>query len=388
MKRRSTRTRSLFLAAVMAIAILPTATVSQGKTTQEKLEEAQQQQEQLQSSIDDSKSNLASLQGSRNNLQEELNTLDVQLQEVNANLEALDAQIADKETEIEQTKEALAQAEAVEQAQYESMLERIRFMYENGEMTYLELLFSAKNFADFLNKSEFIEQIEAYDRAKLQEYKDTVAYIESEQARLETEMVELEQLKADAISEQERVNELVASTSEKIASYADQISDTEAQMIAYEQALQSKNDDIKALQAQLAEEKRLAELAAMSATRDISEVVFAEGDRYLLANLIYCEAGGEPYAGKVAVGAVVINRLLSSVFPNTIEGVIYAKRQFSPVASGRLALALAQNKANADCYRAADEAMAGVTNVGGCLFFRTPIEGIDPKFRIGGHIFY
>ncbi len=131
----------------------------------------------------------------------------------------------------------------------------------------------------------------------------------------------------------------------------------------------------------------MSALAASSAKRDISEVTFADGDRYLLANLIYCEAGGEPYEGKVAVGAVVINRVLSSVYPDTVTGVIYQRKQFSPVASGRLAAALAAGKATQSCYQAADEAMAGVTNVGNCVYFRTPIEGLT-GISIGGHIFY
>ena len=142
-----------------------------------------------------------------------------------------------------------------------------------------------------------------------------------------------------------------------------------------------------ALQAKLAEEIRMSQLAAQSAWRDISEVTFADGDRYLLANLIYCEAGGEPYAGKLAVGAVVINRVLSSVYPNTVVGVIYQNRQFSPVASGRLALALAEGRATPACYQAADEAMSGTTNVGECVYFRTPIDGLT-GINIGGHVFY
>ena len=120
---------------------------------------------------------------------------------------------------------------------------------------------------------------------------------------------------------------------------------------------------------------------------DISEVNFAEGDRYLLANLIYCEAGGESFAGQVAVGAVVINRVLSSVYPDSVVGVIYQGGQFSPVASGRLAAALAGGAATASCYQAADEAMKGNTNVGNCVYFRTPIEGLN-GIQIGGHIFY
>ena len=89
----------------------------------------------------------------------------------------------------------------------------------------------------------------------------------------------------------------------------------------------------------------------------------------------------------MAVGAVVMNRVMSSVFPDTVVGVIYQHKQFSPVASGRLALALAENHATDACYRAADAAMAGQTTVGNCLFFRTPIEGLTGT-QIAGHIFY
>ena len=131
----------------------------------------------------------------------------------------------------------------------------------------------------------------------------------------------------------------------------------------------------------------MSKLAAQSSWRDISEVTFQEGDRYLLASIIYCEAGGEPYAGQLAVGAVVINRVLSSVYPDTVVGVVYQNRQFAPVASGRLALALAEGRATAACYKAADEAMSGQTNVGNCVYFRTPIEGLS-GMQIGGHIFY
>ena len=84
---------------------------------------------------------------------------------------------------------------------------------------------------------------------------------------------------------------------------------------------------------------------------------------------------------------MVINRVLSSLFPDTVVGVIYQRKQFSPAGSGRLALALAQNKATPACYQAAQEAMNGTTNVGNCIFFRTPIEGLT-GIAIGGHIFY
>lgn len=176
-------------------------------------------------------------------------------------------------------------------------------------------------------------------------------------------------------------------TSQNVASYTDQIADAEETIDALESMINEQEQDIAALQKQYEEELAKSRLAAQSSWRDISEVTFEEGDRMLLANLIYCEAGGEPYSGQVAVGAVVINRVLSSRYPNTIVGVIYQNKQFSPVNDGHLALALANDRATASCYQAADEAMRGVTNVGQCVYFRTPIPGIN-GIRIGGHVFY
>ena len=154
-----------------------------------------------------------------------------------------------------------------------------------------------------------------------------------------------------------------------------------------EAAIAAQEADIEALKKKYEEELRMSRLAANSSKRDISEVHFSDSDRVLLANLIYCEAGGEPYEGQLAVGAVVINRVLSSCYPDTINDVIYQRSPFSPAGSGRLALALAQNKATPSCYQAADEAMAGMTNVGNCVYFRTPIPGLT-GIQIGNHIFY
>ena len=180
---------------------------------------------------------------------------------------------------------------------------------------------------------------------------------------------------------------LISQTSNAIAEYADEIAEAEERAKAYEAQIKKKEEDLEYLKKKLEEEKRLSQEALNAAWRDISQVTFAESDRYLLANLIYCEAGGEPYEGQVAVGAVVINRVLSSRYPDTVVGVIYQNKQFSPAGSGRLELALTVNKATESCYRAADAAMSGVTNVGSCLYFRTPIPGLT-GINIGGHVFY
>ena len=238
-----------------------------------------------------------------------------------------------------------------------------------------------------MNRAEYISEVNLYDQRLLQEYQTTCAQVAETEQQLQTQLADLGDMKVQVEAEQSKVSGLVSQTANSIAGYANEIDAAEAEAENYENLIAQQNQNIAALKKQLAEERRLSNLAASSAKRDISEVTFADGDRYLLANLIYCEAGGEPYEGKVAVGAVVINRVLSSVYPDTVTGVIYQRKQFSPVASGRLAAALAAGKATQSCYQAADEAMAGVTNVGNCVYFRTPIEGLT-GISIGGHIFY
>ena len=281
----------------------------------------------------------------------------------------------------------MEEAKKTEKQQYENMKKRIQFMYEKKDTMYLEILLSAGSFSDFINKNSYIEKLSEYDSDMFEKYQETRKTIEEKEAELEAEKKELDELKEQAVAEQKKVAGYVNSTSSSISKYTDQIADAEAQAQAYEEQAKKEEENIAYLKKKLAEEIAMSKLAAQSSWRDISDVNFEEGDRYLLANLIYCEAGGEPYAGQLAVGAVVINRVLSSVYPDTVVGVIYQNKQFSPVASGRLALALAEGKATAACYKAADEAMAGQTNVGNCVYFRTPIDGLT-GIQIGGHIFY
>lgn len=108
-------------------------------------------------------------------------------------------------------------------------------------------------------------------------------------------------------------------------------------------------------------------------------------DVELLAALIYCEAGNQPYEGKLAVGAVVMNRVRSGAYPNSIGSVIYASGQFTPALNGKVAKVLAQGAPDS-CVQAAQEAINGATNVGGATHFR--IAGTKEGIVIGAHVFW
>lgn len=384
------KTAFLMAAVLLAAAFKPEAgpiVASASSGTREEIDRTEREKNNLQDELDKTQENLDNLEDKRDSLEKELAYLNSQMNTVVANLEELDARIHEKEQAIVDTQAALDEARATEEWQYASMVTMVRLMYEQQEDSYLAALLSSGSLSELLNQADRIEKVVAYDQKMLETYVNNRILIEEQEARLQAEKTELEDLIAQAQAEKDKVSGLIEQASSSINKYASQISDAERKALAYEEEIKKKEEDLEYLKKKLAEEIAMSQAAANGTWRDISEVSFAEGDRRLLANLIYCEAGGEPYEGQVAVGSVVINRVLSSKYPDTVVGVIYQSGQFSPVASGRLDLALATDKATDSCYRAADAAMSGISNVGNCVYFRTPIEGLT-GINIGGHVFY
>jgi len=377
----------LLFAGAACFMLNPLAVSATPSSTQQQIDETEKIKQELEGQLGQTQTNLNNLEGQSNSLKQELGSLNAQLSQVSANLEELERQIRQKEQEIKDTQAALEEAKETEEWQYACMVARVRAMYESKEESHINALLSSGSLSEVLNAADYFARVAAYDQMKMQEYQDNRALIEAQEERLQMEYAELERLRTQAEAEKSKVSGLISQTSRSIAQYADQISEAEKQALEYEAQIKKQEENLEALRKKLAEEIAMSRAAANASWRDISEVSFDEGDRTLLANLIYCEAGGEPYDGQLAVGSVVINRVLSSKYPDSVVGVIYQSGQFSPVASGRLDLALTSDRATARCYQAADEAMSGVTNVGTCVYFRTPVEGLE-GIQIGGHIFY
>lgn len=382
---RHKRQLTFCLAAVILFCEVPS--IVYAATTQEQLDEALAEKEQIDNKINENQQTLEELEGVNAGLQADLKGLNTQLTEISDRLTELNGQIMLKKQEIEETEAQLENARETEAWQYTCMVQRIQYIYESGETDYLDILFSAGSFSALLNTRDYLEAIAEYDQKMLAEYEQTRMLIEEKEALLQQEKAELENLIFEAEEEKSKIAGLISQTADKISLKEDEIAAAEEKMKQLEAEKQQTEEEIEALRKKIEEEKRLSQLALNSTWRDISEIEFADGDLRLLASIIYCEAGGEPYEGKLAVGAVVINRVLSSRYPDTVVGVIYQRKQFSPVASGRLELVLTTNRATESCYEAAREAMSGVTNVGSCLYFRTPIPGLT-GISIGGHVFY
>ena len=131
------------------------------------------------------------------------------------------------------------------------------------------------------------------------------------------------------------------------------------------------------------EKRELEERAKLIA--NLGPVAVGTTDDVLLGALVQCEAGNQSYEGKLAVAAVVMNRVRSAAYPNTIAGVIYASGQFTPAGNGKVEQRLKLG-VDPSCLEAAREAINGKTNVGTATHFRR--AGNHEGFVLGDHVFW
>ena len=209
---------------------------------------------------------------------------------------------------------------------------------------------------------------------------------QDETAALQAEASEAAQNEIEEVQAAEEAARIEAEAQAKAAAEEAARIEAEAQAKAAEEAARLEAEaQAKAAAEEAARIEAEAQQAALAAQTAQTAAISAE-ELKLLANIIYCEAGSESYVGKVAVGNVIMNRVKSASQPNTITEVVYAKGQFSPVRNGSLQRALSSDKADAACYQAAIEALAGAQPVGGKLFFRRN-NGRSGQV-IGHHVFY
>lgn len=226
------------------------------KQKQEEIDEAQKKKKELQTGLTQVKEIMKGLQTERSNLQNYVAKLDDNLSEVEAKIEELKTLISEKEDEILKTTEELEDAVEKEETQYQSMKDRIQFLYEKGDAYYLELLLSAESFGEFVNTQEYITKLSEYDNNMLEEYVTNRELIEVCKAELEAEEELLEEAKAKVDEEQKNLETLIASKEQEINKYTGDIKNKEQAIAEYEADIAMENDTIAALEAALAEERR------------------------------------------------------------------------------------------------------------------------------------
>ena len=157
------------------------------KAKENQISQAKKERDSLKNAKTDLEKVKKQLEASKTDLNNYITQLDGQLSDIQARIDALADEISEKEQQIETTTAELEEAEAIQQAQYEAMKKRIKFMYERGDTLYFEMLLESGSFADMLNKAEYIEMLSSYDRLKLNEYIETTELIRLTKEALEEE---------------------------------------------------------------------------------------------------------------------------------------------------------------------------------------------------------
>ncbi len=290
MKNVLKRLFSLCIFSVMfATSIIPVSAT----TIQDLQNDIQQQQQHL----DEVNDNISSIEDEQEILEEEIADLDAELINMLTSIGILEDDIGAKAEEIIVAQADYDAAKAVETEQYEAMKIRIQYMYENGNNSYLMILFESDSMSDLLNKAEYVEQIYAYDRKKLEEFHATTLKVEELKVKLETEKATLEQQKLEIERQQAQLDILLEQKKALSEDYEVQLAKARQEAATYKAKI--KEDQKKIAQIEAEERRKLAALNASKGNSNTSTATIitnATGSELgkQIANYA-CQYIGNPY---------------------------------------------------------------------------------------------
>lgn len=267
------------------------------------LEELQQQQQAAQDQANQ-------LTGQRNRAQNERDEIATELNRIIAEIEDVKVRISLKMDEIEIAEGELFDAIEREFQQYEAMKMRIRFIYENGDFHFLEVLMSSTSIADLLNRAEYIQQVSDYDRNMLIELQNTVQLVEERKAHLEQENIELQAIQAELTVKEAELDQLLADKEVEISELQGLIGANAAVLANLRQAIADEK-------ARIEEARRLAEEAAR---RQREEEARRQAEREAAANRPSTPnppAGGNSGGGSGGSGPVQGNGSMTHPAPGS-----------------------------------------------------------------------
>lgn len=224
-----------------------------------KKDDLKRQNEEDEQNLDDLEDQVNELSEEQDGIDSEIEALSNEIAEIMASISLLEEEIEVKKAQIAQAKLDLEEAIKAERAQYEAMKVRIKEMYESGDSTYLDILFSATTMESLLNKADYVEKLHEYDRKMFTNYQTARQNVENLKEELEIEESELEATQEGLQEEMDSVELARAELEEISADYAMQISKAKQRAEVYKTQIKQRNAQIKQIEE---EERRAAEEAA------------------------------------------------------------------------------------------------------------------------------
>ena len=263
---RKTFRRILKRAAVpMALAALM-AMAPAAETSAATISELQQQKSQTESALSEAQSSASALESSQAAVSSSIDSTNDELVQNMASIQMLESEIADLDTQIAEKQQEYDDAVAEEQKQYDAMKLRIKYMYEKGDSSYMEVLVSATSFSDLLNKAQYVDKLYEYDRNMLDQYEQIQAQVKQDQQDLQDAKDEQEESKLGLESEQAALNNQLAQLQAQYDDYETRIANAQAEATKLAAQLTEQTNAIAA--AEEAQRKAEAEAAAKKAAEE------------------------------------------------------------------------------------------------------------------------
>lgn len=257
--------------------------------------EVKKQKAETEKAMNAANSKAEALEGEMEGIEDEINELDEQLVEVMAAVSMVEDEIHEIEEQIQIAMDDYDAAKAEEQRQYEEMKLRIKFMYEKGNYSYVQMLVEAKNLSDMVNKTDYIEKLYEYDRKMLLKYQAAKQAVADAWAALEEEQSELQASQHELEEEQAALDELLAEKKAQAEDYENQITKAKQEAAAYKAKIKQQNAQIKQLEEE-EERKRQEEEAKKNASSSSSGKKY--GSAYNLDSASIINSSGGSATGK------------------------------------------------------------------------------------------
>ena len=256
MRKKLVRLFAIFIAfSMMVLVVEPVraTTISDLEKEKQELEqkkkEADEKKKQEQEKYNDASGRVDTIQSDVDEVAGEIEEIDAALVETLASVELIEEDIDKKEEQIVVTTADYEAAKVTEEEQYEAMKLRVKFMYEKGDTTYLQLLLESNGFSDMINKVEYIEKLYEYDRTLLNEYMDARIAVEELKQQLEEEMAELEAQQHELEEEKESLEVILTEKQKTYDNYEVQLAKAKQEAAVYKANIKKQNDEIKKLEA-------------------------------------------------------------------------------------------------------------------------------------------
>lgn len=248
MKRKTVRGLCIVLSFIMFGMVAEPVSATTISDIQKDIEERQKNVENSQTQLNEVNKQIGNYRGAQADIGEEIDELDEEMVSLLTDINLIEEAIEDKEEDIAQTQIEYDAAVEEKDNQYESMKLRIKFMYEKGDTSYLQIFFTAQNMADMMNKAHYVEELYEYDRELLLEYEAAVEQVAALQDRLEEEKSELETSKTELEEEQTYVEGVLEEKKKQYENYSVVLAKAKQEAAAYTARIKQETAQIKKLE--------------------------------------------------------------------------------------------------------------------------------------------